>query len=373
MKKVLYVTLVFVLIFFISYVLGADEIKVKTVNGVQVIENPKKPAPPKGALTKMTFKEELTIGEGGAEEEMFSEISSVVVDDEGNIYILDGKEKKVKVFNPEGTFVREFGKQGQGPGEFNFPILIQFSNKGELVVEDPVSARIAFFTTEGKFLKNLSTAKALGLALVVFDSQGNIIGQQVVPAGDKLTRDCIKYDSELKPLFTFASIDNTSLLQGKINPFRIVVFYQLGKNDTIFYSNPEEYEIKVINSEGKLIKRILKKHDPIKVTENDKKEFFDSLPSAAAPVKDRIEFPKYYPAYQNFLLDEQGRMFVRTFEKGKEKGEYYIDVFDAEGMYITKILLKADPRVWKGDKLYAMEENEDGFPTLKCYSIQWEK
>ncbi|NQT80602.1 MAG: 6-bladed beta-propeller [Candidatus Aminicenantes bacterium] len=373
MKRVLYVTLVFVLIFFISYAVGADKIKVKTVNGVQVIENPKNPAPPKGALTKMILKEELTIGEGEAEEEMFSAISSVVVDDDGNIYMLDGEEKKVKVFDPEGKFVREFGKQGQGPGEFSLPILIQFSNKGELVVEDPLNARIAFFTTEGKFLKNLSTAKALGLALVIFDSQGNIIGQQIVPAGNKLTRDCIKYDSELKPLFTFASMDNTSLLQGKINPFRIVIFYQLGKNDTILYSNPEEYEITVVNSEGKLIKRILKKYDPVKVTEEDKKEFFDSLPSEAAPVKDRIEFPKYYPAYQNFLLDEQGRIFVRTFEKGKEKGEYYIEVFDAEGMYITKILLKADPRVWKGDKLYAMEENEDGFQTLKCYSIQWEK
>ncbi|MBC8359502.1 MAG: 6-bladed beta-propeller [Candidatus Aminicenantes bacterium] len=373
MKRVLYVTLIFVLIFFISYAVGADKIKVKTVNGVQVIENPKNPAPPKGALTKMILKEELTIGEGEADEEMFSAISSVVVDDDGNIYMLDGEEKKVKVFDREGKFIREFGKQGQGPGEFSLPILIQFSNKGELVVEDPLNARIAFFTTEGKFLKNLSTAKALGLALIFFDSQGNIIGQQVVPAGNKLTRDCIKYDSELKPLFTFASMDNTSLLQGKINPFRIVIFYQLGKNDVILYSNPEEYEITVVNSEGELIKRILKKYDPVKVTEEDKKEFFDSLPSAAAPVKDRIEFPNYYPAYQNFLLDEQGRMFVRTYEKGKEKGEFYIDVFDAEGMYITKILLKADPRVWKGDKLYAMEENEDGFQTLKCYSIHWEK
>ena len=373
MKKILYVTLAFVFIFLISVAVGAEKIKVKTVKGVKVIENPKKPAPPKGIPAKLTLKEELTIGEGEAEEEMFSEMIGVDVDEEGNIYILDNKECKIKVFDSKGKYLREFGQKGQGPGEMSYPIQVKITQKNELFVEDILGQRLAFFSLDGKFLRNFLMTKVLGLQLIMLDSQGNIIGQQVVPAENKLTREVKKYDSDLKPLFTLASIDNTNLIQGKINPFRVVILYDLGKDDTIFLTNPDEYEIKVFNSEGKLIKRILKKYDPVKVTKEDKDEFFESLPSEAAPVKDRIEFPKFYPAYQNFVLDEQGRIFVRTFEKGKEKGEYFYDVFDAEGMYIAKVLFDFNPVVWKKNKLYTIKENEDGFKILKRYSVLWEK
>jgi hypothetical protein len=117
----------------------------------------------------------------------------------------------------------------------------------------------------------------------------------------------------------------------------------------------------------------LKDYDPVKITKEDQEEFMDRLPAEASVIKDRIEFPKSFPAYQSFSRDNQGRIFVRTFEKGKKEREYYFDVFDAEGIYIAKIPLDVDPRIWKGEKLYAIKENEDGFQILRCSSIRWEK
>jgi len=61
MKKLFSVFLTFLLVFFISIQGQADQIKIKTIDGVQVIENPKKPAPPEGMMSKMTLKEELSI------------------------------------------------------------------------------------------------------------------------------------------------------------------------------------------------------------------------------------------------------------------------------------------------------------------------
>ena len=109
--------------------------------------------------------------------------------------------------------------------------------------------------------------------------------------------------------------------------------------------------------------------DGVQVVKNPKKP---TAPKGAL-IKDRIEFPKSFPAYHSFSRDDQGRIFVRTFEKGKKEREYFFDVFDAEGLYITKIPLDVDPKIWKGEKLYAIKENEDGFRILICSSIRWEK
>ena len=374
MKKLFSVFLAFLLVFFLAIQVNADQTKIKSVNGVQVIENTKKPAPLEGTLSKMTLKEALSIGEGEFDEDMFAELTSLDVDGDGNIYILDRKDKKVKIFDSAGKFVKKFGEEGQGPGEMYLPVSLQVTHNDEIVIGDAANQRLMFFSLEGEFQREMSTAlKAQGLVLPLFDTQGNIIGQQVVVTEEsQILREVRKYDSELNSLFTITSIDITSLVQGKINPFELIFFYQLGKDNDIYCSNPNEYEIKVLNKDGKLVKRILKDYDSVKVTEKDKEEFFERVPEITGAIKDRLEFPDVYPAYQNFTLDEERRLFVRTFEKGKEEGEFFFDVFDVEGSYIAKIPFKGDPRVWKGKKLYAIEENEDGFQILKVYNVQWE-
>jgi hypothetical protein len=365
MKKLCSTSLIFLLVFFISVQVKADQIKIKTANGIEVVENPKKPAPPKGTLSKMSLKEDFSLGEGESEEEMFGELTSIDVDRNGNIYILD---------DSEGKFLRKFGRDGQGPGEMNVPITIQIISNDELVVSDALNQRLMFYSLEGEFKREMSTAaKATGLTLPMFDSQGNILAQQIVLAEEKLIREVRKYDGELNSLFTVASIDNTNLIQGKINPFQVVIFYQLGKDNAIYCSNPDAYEIKVLNTEGKLVRRILKDFDSVKVTEKDKKDFLERIPEIAGPIKDRIEFPKIYPAYQNFTVDEEWRLFVRTFEKGKKDGEFFFDVYDVDGRYIAKIPFKGDPRVWKGKKLYSIDETEDGYQILRVFSVHWEK
>lgn len=374
MKKLFSVFLAFLLVFFLAIQVKADQIKIKTVDGVQVIENPKKPAPPEGTLSKMTLREEISIGQGEFDEDMFAELTSMDVDSDGNIYILDRKDKKVKIFDSAGKFVKKFGEEGQGPGEMYLPVSIQVTHNNEIVIGDAANQRLMFFSLEGEFLREMSTAlKARGLVLPIIDSQGNIIGQQIVTSESQIMREVRKYDSELNSLFTITSIDITSIVQGKINPFELVFFYQLGKDNAIYCSNPNEYEIKVLNTEGKLVKRILKDYDSVKVTDKDKEEFFERVGEVPAQVKDRIEFPDVYPPYQNFTLDEEEmRLFVRTFEKGKEEGEFFLDVFDVEGRCIAKIPFRGEPRAWKGKKLYAVEEDEDGFQILKVYNVQWE-
>ena len=49
-----------------------------------------------------------------------------------------------------------------------------------------------------------------------------------------------------------------------------------------------------------------------------------------------------------------------------------IYVFDSkQGKYIAKIPLKFKPQTWKKNKLYSIEEDEEGFQVVKRYKVTW--
>ncbi len=371
MKKILY--LIFFLLLVFAFSLQAEAQKIKTVNGVQVIINPKKPHPPKGSLSRLRLQEDFTIGASDNPDESFSEVNAFTVDDDGHIFVVDFKEAVVRVFDNQGKFKQKFAQKGQGPGELNMPSGILITPENELMIEDTMNRRLAFFSLNGKFLRNVSLADKTSLVNLSFDSKGNMVGRELVLEGSKMFWEVRKYDQDLKPLFTLDEIEFKNPLQGKMNIFEFLFFAQINKDDTIYYGRPEEYKIKIYNPQGKLIKIIQKEYDPVKITDKDKEEILKRIPDVGFNFKDRIEFPKYFPAYQYFTLDEEGRLFVRTFEKGKAEGEYFFDVFDSEGKYIARFVHKADPRAWKNHKLYSIEESEEGYKIIKRYSVFWEK
>lgn len=61
---------------------------------------------------------EVTIGElEGPEEYLFGRISSITVDANGRVFVMDGQAGDIRVFDPEGTYVETVARRGEGPGE----------------------------------------------------------------------------------------------------------------------------------------------------------------------------------------------------------------------------------------------------------------
>jgi len=120
--------------------------KITRENGVEVIYNPKNPVPRKDMPSAPVLREDLLIGaESGDEKYMFSNLQSMAVDDEGHIYVLDGTEDTVRVFDGNGLHLRTFGKKGQGPGEWDDPFRLSMTPSGELVILDSETARSHIF------------------------------------------------------------------------------------------------------------------------------------------------------------------------------------------------------------------------------------
>jgi hypothetical protein len=142
--------------------------------------------------------------------------------------------------------------------------------------------------------------------------------------------------------------------------------------DDIIWGDTAKYEIFVHNTEGNLIKKIVREYDGIKITKKEKEKLIKySFGNRGVPPDTTMKFPHSYPPLYRFTCDEKGRIFVQTYEKTEDGERNYYDVFDSEGKYIARISLKSRPLVWKNNKLFTIEKDEDGFQFVKRYNVRW--
>jgi len=206
MKKIIVMIAFFVFSFTSSYLLPAQDVKIKTENGVQVVYNPRNPVKIPGVPTKIQVKQDLCIGdEEGVEDFVFSQIRSIQVDEEDNIYVLDSKEVCVKVFDKNGKHIRIFGEKGQGPGEIQLPTRMYLAAGNEILLYDGGNSRLSYYSPDGKCLREISTGKHR-FSRTIPDSRGNIITQLLIP-GDTFVNEIKKFDANLNPVVTIGSIE----------------------------------------------------------------------------------------------------------------------------------------------------------------------
>jgi DNA-binding beta-propeller fold protein YncE len=104
----------------------------------------------------------------------------VAFDAQGRIFVSEyGDNDRVQVFDGEGNFLYDFGRFGQGDGEFTRPQSLLID--GDMVyVSDTCNHRIAVFRTDGTFVRNIGgTGSELGRFRyphgLDMDAAGNLI------------------------------------------------------------------------------------------------------------------------------------------------------------------------------------------------------
>jgi|Deesub1362B_J571_1020462.scaffolds.fasta_scaffold00002_404 hypothetical protein len=342
--------------------------KIKIVDGVKIIENKDKPR----LKETVVFELELTMGGSEAPEESLARPVGLVVDENGRIYVADSKAAKIKIFSPEGKYIQSFGKKGQGPGELNMPGGINLTSDGRLMVEDVLNRKIIFFSREGKFLTEKSLATKLGLVNLLLDMEGNFIGREIVVEEKKMFFVVKKFRPDLSEVFQLDKYEFPNPLQGKINLFNLVTFYQLDSKGNILYAKNDRYEIKYYDPRGNLFQIVRKKHKKVKITQQDIDDILAKIPSTQGMnVKDRLVFSEYFPPISFLSVDPADRVYVRTYEKGKKKNEYWLDIFDPQGQYLARCLTTAIPFYWRENRVYSIEENEEGYQVVRRYLVRW--
>ena len=97
-----------------------------------------------------------TPGKAGAGRSSFNAPADVVVADNGDIFVADGHNatgnNRVVKFSKDGTYLKEWGRTGYGPGEFRALHAIGIDAEGRIFIGDRSNNRIQIFDQEGTFI-----------------------------------------------------------------------------------------------------------------------------------------------------------------------------------------------------------------------------
>jgi len=124
-------------------------------------------------------------GTQGSGPGQFHDPRGIAIGPEGRVYVADGGNHRVQVFDAEGNFLRMWGTQGTGPGQFQEPWGLAVAPNGEVYVADTWNHRIQVFDSEGNFLRMwgtfAQTTEAVGMEGqfwgprdIAIDAEGNV-------------------------------------------------------------------------------------------------------------------------------------------------------------------------------------------------------
>ena len=81
--------------------------------------------------------------------------SDVCVGRDGRIYVVNGGNHEVAVFDEKGSRVATLGEQGSKPGQFFEPVGIGVGPEGEIYVADKGNQRLQMFSRDGRFRREI--------------------------------------------------------------------------------------------------------------------------------------------------------------------------------------------------------------------------
>lgn len=96
------------------------------------------------------------------------------IDEKGGIFVIDQKLSSILQFDSSGNTVRQIGRHGQGPGEFQMPHSFVY-DAGKLFIVDQGNKRVQIMNASGEFISSFKMYRILDEIAYADDM---IIGQQ---------------------------------------------------------------------------------------------------------------------------------------------------------------------------------------------------
>jgi hypothetical protein len=318
---------------------------------------------PDGALE---LQEELTIGTAeGDEPYMFVRLRGLAVDDQGDIYALDQRKARVDVFSSDGRHLRSIGRQGQGPGEFQAPFAVALTPAGELLVGE--MSRLSLFDRQGVFLRSVDNS-AQRLAFVEYLENGSAVGTRMVLEEEKPRYEVALCGPDLgqKQALASSAMPGPS---GKYALFTSVVRWDVFRGrEIVCASGDGDYRLSVFDSEGRRIRTITKDYDPVPPSDFE----IDRLKKQQGiQPGEEVTIPRYLPPIWWVYADEDGRIYVSTWQRDPATGISLFNIFDPEGRYLCDDRIPGEPIVFKDGKLYAVVQDDEGVQYVKRFKMNW--
>jgi hypothetical protein len=358
-------------------------------NGVEVVLNRLEPYTIKGESPAFTLQKEFTIDTEDDETARLGLTDIGVhfdVDSRGNIYLVsyENAEGMIFQFDRDGDFIRSFGRKGQGPGELrgrNYLSLFPTVDQNDNIAVSDYGNKLALFGSEGDLIKEnrIDSNSVCTIPLAngnflsyksVMDGRSEFINQNPLMLLDGQFADIKELDKQMVP---------NPIVGKRLKGSYHVLSWSISAGKIFSGFQERGYEIFVYDLEGNLKRKIKKEFKPAPITEEYRSTFMEQF---SAPIFDdirnKIYFPDAMPPFHALFADDEGRLYVMTYEQGENPDEFMYDIFNPDGICIGRKSLKVhhdesgvNAKI-KNGRLFCLNEKESGYKELIVSKVIWE-
>ncbi len=340
---------------FVSCSKNNETYKVEIKNGIKIIENL---SPKWGNESRITLEFVRKIGGLDTQDEnyMFYQPLDLVQDAEGNKYILDRGEFRIRKFDSNWKYLKRFVRNGQGPGEVNSTSCLAINAHSNIYLFDQGNRRVQILDSNGTYKNSIKVDyQSFGGAV---QSSGRIVliarsfrssSQENIDSENPTILAIVDLDGEIIERFVESKIFDESFLMHAVSHVR----YDLDVHDNIYVTFWYQNRIEKYSPDGKPI-------------------FFSKRP-LNYEIKHRFLYDKGYEPNLTYIsndirIDGKGRLWVTTYDKQPEsqgsrgatlKNRKWLkfEIYDEEGVLLGEIPVPIEfykKRIY-GDTLYLID------------------
>lgn len=359
---------------------GGGGVEVENIDGVEYVHNPADPLNPGGGPR---FEEDLSIEAEDEEGNIrFYRPAALLVDRNDNIYVADYRDAVIRVFAPDGKYIRTIGRKGQGPGENQVITQMAWRPDERLLVFDHRSRRSSLFDRLGNFLSS-HPWKQSHFELFWADESGYLTEETVF--GEEPTLMVKKFDWEGGEIETW----------GEFNPYRMHVersggsaisigipyaprsiFAGDGERGRLYHCFNQSYRIEVYDGPSRLMRVIDRPYQRVPFTSEDADEYYASVDRRNNPsfseLARKVDLPDEKTVTDGMRVDDLGFLWIETQETRVKDGIALraYDVFDPDGLYQFRIWLEFTPGLIARGGMYRVHRDEEtGSASIKRYRV----
>ncbi|HYR08175.1 MAG TPA: 6-bladed beta-propeller [Longimicrobium sp.] len=332
---------------------------------------------------------QTTIGAvDGEGPEVFAQVVDVELDPLGRVWIADGQQHQIRVFDSAGTHVRSIGRRGGGPEEFNGIAGMSWAADGTLWVLDGGNMRFAVYDTAGRFITthrrdvNVTvTPWPLG-----FDSRGNLYDRASVASHDDPAERIVRFAPVLQPRDTFrvppfeAQVFELVREQGgnrsisRVNvPFSPDQQWRLDPEGFVWVAVTDRYRLTRFRFDGTIDRIVERPVRPRPVTAEQRQKMLESYRGfqQSGGRIDESRIPRTQPVIIHFFVADDGYLWVKP-DRGTHR---VMDVFGPDSRYLGEVSLPRTlqplplPAV-RGDRMASVIVDEDGVQSVMLMRIE---
>ena len=349
-------------------------------DGWPVVNNPGEPMTGDVVLTPRPL---WRLG-GEDEDVLFGLVEDAVVDDQGLSYLLDTVLSTVLVVDEEGNILRNLSGEGDGPGEFRFARELVFLPDGALGIMEMMPGKIVSVTTDGtprpsfaldatdgggmmNHLQHIAAGKEavlIGRVSTNFDEKGATIHRSLALHGPDGRQLCvIREDKETQA-------GGNIQLGGNEGDEFTSNFTLSPDGRVITYPDTRRYEFRVYGPDGRKEKLVRREYTSVRRPEKELAAARKQAEEMSARFNGsvQIDVPEVADDIDGIIARPNGELWVANSRGNRdaEPGSIgYFDVFDRDGKYHRRVLIKADFDPQRdnftlcGDRLFVFKEAQN--------------